>query len=222
MLLAEVGAGFAVAAVLHRFLEQRAKGAAELRQVDPILRPLRPRDAGLHIAQVQIEVDAVINLALARHAEHFLRAEIRFKRTALLVRATGRAQVIDRFRVDREVSHGRAVLGRHVADGRAIRQRQRGGACAIKFDKFPDHFLRPEHLGDVEREVGRGDPFAQRAAHVHAHDLRREEINRLPEHARLRFDSAHAPADDTEAVNHGGMGVGPHERVGVEELRVES
>ena len=159
----------------------------------------------MHIVEVQLEIDAVIDLALARHAEHFLGAEIRFEGVALLAGATGRAQVIDRLRIDRKVSHGRAVLGRHVADRGAIRQRQRGGAFAVELDKFPHDFLRPQHLGDVEREVRRGDTFPQRAGHMHADDFRREEIDRLPEHAGFRFDPADAPADHTETVDHGGV-----------------
>ena len=43
----------------------------------------------------------------------------------------------------------------------------------------------------------------------------RQKINRLAEHARLRFDSAHAPTDYSEAVDHGRVRIGPDERVGI-------
>ena len=66
----------------------------------------------------------------------------------------------------------------------------------------------------MQREIGRGHAFAQRAGQVHADDFRREEINRLPEHARFRFDSAHAPADDAEAIDHRRVRIGADERVG--------
>ena len=69
----------------------------------------------------------------------------------------------------------------------------------------------------MQREIGRGDAFAQRAGHVHADDFRREKINRLPEHAGFRLDSAHAPTDDAEAVDHRGVRIGADERVGIEE-----
>ena len=44
-----------------------------------------------------------------------------------------------------------------VARSAAARSRAR----AVKFDKFADHFLRAQHLRDVQREIGRGDAFAQ-------------------------------------------------------------
>ena len=92
---------------------------------------------------------------------------------------------------------------------------KRGRAFAVKLDKFPDHFLRAQHLRDVQREIGRGDAFAQGAGEMHADDFRRQEINRLAEHAGFGLDAANAPADDAEAVDHGGVRVGAHERVRV-------
>jgi hypothetical protein len=50
---------------------------------------------------------------------------------------------------------------------------------------------------------------------MHADDIRREEINRLAEHARFRFDAADAPADDAEAVDHRRVRVRADERVGI-------
>ena len=49
---------------------------------------------------------------------------------------------------------------------------------------------------------------------MHADDVRRQEINRLPEHARLGFDAADAPADNAEAVDHRRVRIGADERVG--------
>ena len=96
---------------------------------------------------------------------------------------------------------------------------KRSRACAVKFDKLPDHFLRAQHLGDVQREIGRGNAFAQRTGHVHADDFRREEINRLTEHAGFRFDAADAPADDAEAVDHRRVRVGADQRIRVKDDR---
>ena len=102
-----------------------------------------------------------------------MRAEIILERGALLVGATGRAQIIDRFLIDREKSHRRAVLRRHVPDRRAIRNRQRCRAFTVKLDKFADNFLRAQHLRDVQNEIGRGNAFAQFSGQVHADDFRR-------------------------------------------------
>ena len=175
-----------------------------------------PATLGCDVGQVQFEIGAVDDaVGLGRNAEKFLRLEIALERLDLLLRAAGRPEVIDRFGIDREVAHRRAILGGHVRDGRAVGQRQRRRAGAVELDELADDLLLAEHLGDVEREVGRGDAFAQRAGHVDADDFRREEIDRLAEHARLGLDAAHAPADDAEAVDHGGVGIGADERVGI-------
>ena len=164
MTLLEIRRGLSVAPFRQWLEQQRAKCASELAQVDSILGPFRAGHAGLDVAKVEFEVDAVIDLALARHAEHFLRAEVSLEGAALLIGATGRAQVIHRLGIDREIAHRRTVLGRHVADRGPIRQRQRSGARAVKFNKLPDHFLRAQHLGDVQREIRGGNAFAQRTA----------------------------------------------------------
>ena len=73
-----------------------------------------------------------------------------------------------------------------------------------------------------KREVRGGNALAQLPGHMNAHDFRREEIDRLTQHSCFRLDPAHAPTDDTEAVDHCRVRIGPNECVGVEELRVES
>ena len=47
--------------------------------------------------------------------------------------------------------------------------------------------------------------------------FRREEINRLTEHARFRLDAADAPADDAEAVDHRRVRIGADERVRIKD-----
>ena len=70
-------------------------------------------------------------------------------------------------------------------------------------------------MSDCERKVGRGHAVAERAGHVETDDVGCEEINRLAKHARFGFDSADAPADDAEAVNHGRVRIGADESVGI-------
>ena len=67
----------------------------------------------------------------------------------------------------------------------------------------------------VQRQVGRRHAFAQRAGQMHADHVRREEINRLAEHARLGLDAADAPADDAEAVDHRRVRIRADQRVGI-------
>jgi len=69
-------------------------------------------------------------------------------------------------------------------------------------------------MRDVKHEIGRRYSFAQLSSQVDAHHFRRQKINRLPEHAGFRFDSADAPAHDAETINHGRMRISADERVG--------
>ena len=162
-----------ITAVLHRFFQQGTKRFAQRRKIDSILRPFRSCHRRLDIVEVQFEVDAVIDFAFARHPEHFLGEKIIFERGALLIASPRRAQIRDRFLIDREKSHGCAVLGRHVPNRGAIRHRQRRCAFAVKFNELPDDFLRAQHFGDVQHEISCGDAFAQFSGHVHPDDFGR-------------------------------------------------
>ena len=58
-------------------------------------------------------------------------------------------------------------------------------------------------------------PALQLAGHLEADDLRRKNRNRLTEHGRFGFDTAHAPAQHAHAVDGGRMGIGSDERIGI-------
>src|SRR5205814_4445756 len=70
---------FSVTAVLYRFLQERAESLTELGEIDSVLWSLRPGYTGLDLAKIQFQIDAVIDFAPARHAEHFLGAKIIFR-----------------------------------------------------------------------------------------------------------------------------------------------
>ena len=53
------------------------------------------------------------------------------------------------------------------------------------------------------------------AGESEADDLGHEHVDGLAEHDRLGLDAADAPADDAEAVDHGGVAVGADQRVGI-------
>ncbi len=72
-----------------------------------------------------------------------------------------------------------------------------------------------EHLGHGQNEVGRRGALRQLALEPEAEHLRQQHRDRLAEHRRLGFDPADAPAEDAQAVDHRGVGVGPDQRVGV-------
>jgi hypothetical protein len=70
-------------------------------------------------------------------------------------RAAREAQVAQRLVVDREDAAGGAVFGRHVGDGRAVRERQRRHARAEELDKLTDDARLAQDLGHRQHEVGR-------------------------------------------------------------------
>ncbi len=147
--------------------------------------------------------------------EEPLRLVVGLDQLALRVRATRESQIVDGLRVDGEEAHGRAVLGRHVGDGRAVGQRQRGDAGAEELDELPDDALLAQHLRDGEHEVGRGRAGVELPVHAEADDLWNEHRDRLTEQRRFGLDAAHAPAEHAEAVDHGGVRVGADDGVWV-------
>src|SRR5215831_16271980 len=94
MLFAKIDLFLSVAAIMHRFFKKLAKLFSELWQIDPVLRPLRSGDARLHVRQIQIDINAVIDFAFSRYAEHVLGAKIIFESKALLFAASGSSQII--------------------------------------------------------------------------------------------------------------------------------
>ena len=62
-------------------------------------------------------------------------------------------------------------------------------------------------------KISRSDAFLEGAGEVNAHDLRREKVHRLAEHARFGLDAADTPADDAESIDHGRVRVGADKSV---------
>src|SRR5438045_8594468 len=97
MLRGEIDIFLSVTAVLYRFLQERAKSLTELGEIDSILWSLGPGYPWLDLAKIQFQIDAIIDFALARHAEQFLGAKIILECGALLVASAGGAQIVHRF-----------------------------------------------------------------------------------------------------------------------------
>ena len=72
-----------------------------------------------------------------------------------------------------------------------------------------------QQFGDGQHQVGRGDAFAQLAREMNTHHIWSEEIYRLAEHPRFRFDAAHTPSNHADAINHSGVAVGAHQCIGI-------
>ncbi|MGY3295522.1 hypothetical protein ACVWWP_008589 [Bradyrhizobium sp. LM3.6] len=91
-------------------------------------------------------------------------------------------------------------------------------AGAEELDELADDAELAQHLRHCQHEVGRGDAFLHRALQLEADDGRQQHRQRLTEHAGFRLDAADAPAEHGETVDHGGVGVGADQRVGIGDL----
>ena len=150
--------------------------------------------------------------------EHALRLGVFLNQRDTGRLAVRRGEEVDRLGVHGEVTAGRAILGRHVADGGAVGEGQVGDAGAIEFDELADDALLAQHLRDGEHEISGGDALGQLAGELEADDLGQQHRKRLAEHAGLGLDAADAPAENGEAVDHGRVRIGANQRVGIGDL----
>ena len=77
-----------------------------------------------------------------------------------------------------------------------------------------------EQLGDPQHEIGGGCPFGEAACEPESDHFREEHVDRLAHHRGLGLDAPDSPAHDAEAIDHGGVAVGPDQAVRVEPLPV--
>ena len=74
--------------------------------------------------------------------------------------------------------------------------------------------MLPEHLRDGEHDIGGGNAGGDRSAELETDNPRNQHRHRLTEHRSLGLDTAHTPPEDTESINHRGVGVSSHTGVG--------
>jgi hypothetical protein len=84
----------------------------------------------------------------------------------------GSGKVGQRLVVHGEEAHRRAILGRHVRDGRAVGKRQVLHALAVELDELSDDALLAKHLGHRQNRVRGGGAFAKLPGELEADDLR--------------------------------------------------
>ena len=70
-----------------------------------------------------------------------------------------------------------------------------------------------QHLGDGQHQVGGGNAFRQFSGELEAHHIRNKHGYRLAEHGGFRFNTADAPPQYPQTVDHSGMGIRTHQRV---------
>src|SRR2546421_3198352 len=201
----------------HRFEAISEGGAEYLAEVlhgNAVLGAPWPCQTGFD--GTEIELEQVIELWLL----HIVRAEqslclcVALDQVNQLLAAPGAAQVEQGFRVDREERRSGAKFRRHVRNGGAVGQRQVAEARASKLDELGHDPALAQHLRHSQHEIGGRRTIRQRACQPHADDLWCEEIERLSEQYSFRFYTAGTPAEDAQAVDHGGMRIGANQCIG--------
>ena len=180
------------------------------RERHPVLRALGPGQAGLDGSQIQLQGVGKDGIRRGLIAPHALGLGIGLHQGDALRVAAGKVQVAQGLLIDREDAAGGAVFRRHVGDGGLICQAQLVEPGAEELDELADHALGAQHLHHRQDQIGGRRSFAQGTGEAHAHHLRDHHGDRLAEHGGLGLDAAHAPAEDGQAVDHGGVAVGAH------------
>ncbi len=192
-------------------LERRGR----LGQRHPVLGPLGPGQRRLHRVQVQFDGVGEHRVGGRGVAPQPLGLGVGLHQRDPVGIAAGEGEIVDGGAADGEEAAGGAVLGRHVGDGGLIGQRQVVEAVAVELHELAHHALGAQHLGHGQHQVGGGGALLHPAGELHAHHLRDQHGDGLAEHGRLGLDAAHAPAQNRQAVDHGGVAVRAHHGIGV-------
>ena len=204
-----------VVAVGQEALQRHPERRLGLGQRDAVLRALGAGQRRHDLAEVELQRLGVGRLLGVLVVPEALLAGVGLHELDPLLRAAGELEVAQRLGVDREDRAGRAELRRHVADRRAVGQRQVRDAGPEELDELRHDAVLAQHLRDGEHEVGRGGALGQVAVQLEADDARDQHRHRLAEHRGLRLDAADAPAEHAEAVDHRRVRVRADERVGI-------
>ena len=196
--------------------EVRAEGCGDVRQRNPILRPLWTGEGGLDGAEVELQRIGEDRIGRGSIAPEALRLAVRLDQLDPMLVTAGEAEIADGGGIDREEAAGRAVFRRHVGDGGAIRQRQVVKAGSEELDELAHHTLLAKHLGDGQHQIGRGDAFLQLAVQAEADDVGDQHGDRLAEHRRLRLNPTDTPAEYAQPVHHGGVAVRAVAAIGID------
>ncbi len=190
-----------------------SKADFRLRERHAVLRALGAGHRGHDTCEVEFERIREDRVGRLVRAEEILLFCVGFDELDLVFAASGEAEIGERLRVDGEEAHRRAVFGRHVGDRGAVGKREARKPRAVELDEFSDDAFLAQHLRDRQDEVrGRGAP-GQAAMELKADHRRNQHRKRLAQHGGLGFNPADAPAENAEAVDHGGVRVGADERI---------
>ena len=88
----------------------------------------------------------------------------------------------------------------------------------MELDELADHAAPSQHLGHRQHQIGGRGALPRPARQAQADHFRDQHGDRLAQHGRLGLDAAHAPTQHGETVDHGGVAVRAHHRIGAQQL----
>ena len=116
-------------------------------QRDLVLGTLRAGDGGNHRGNIELQAVCEDRVRGRIVVPHSLGPGISLDQLDAGLVTAGKAQVAQRFLVDREDRAGGAELRRHVAKGRTVGETQMLEAGAVELHELADHALVAQHLG---------------------------------------------------------------------------
>ena len=182
-------------------------------QEDTVLRAFWSRHRRDDGREIEFQFGGEAWLGGARRAEHALSLVVRLDQFDFGSRSSGASHEAQRFIIDGEEAHRRAVFGSHVGQRRAIGERHRLEAGAVELDELSNDAVLPQSLRHRENEVRRSGSFGELPAHFEADHFGHEHVDRLAEHDRFGFDSTDAPAHNAQSVDHRRVAVSSDETV---------
>jgi hypothetical protein len=185
----------------------------EERQGHSVLWPSRPGDRGHHGGEVERQEVVEVGTG-ARLPPQALGLRVALHEIDPLGGPARQAEVGERLLIDGEERRRRPELWAHVGDRGPVCQGQAGQAVAGELDEGTHDAEGAEHLRYDQDEVRRRGALGQLTCQADAHDPGHGLVEGLAQEDRLRLDAPDAVAEDAQAVDHRGVGVGSHEGVG--------
>lgn len=149
--------------------------------------------------------------------KHALLLEITFNHINLSLWSSCNLKIVHSLLIDREVTHSRSVLGGHICDGRPVCQSERLDSWPVELNELAYDSSFSKHFDAGQHEVSGCGVLGQRPSESETNDLWQDHGNCLTKHNRFSFNTADTPANNTESIDHGCVGVCAHHRIVVEE-----
>ena len=201
--------------LMTHFVRQTVhKMALHVLQVNAILWPLGTRQGRHHIVEVQRQHGRVRLLGLVAVVPKALSLGVSFHTGHVSVFPSRQAQVLQRPFVHGEKPAGGTVFGRHVGNGGTVGEGEDFHPRTKEFYKLTNDTVLPQHFHDSQCHVGGGYAGLQFARQAHTNHIGSEHVDGLTEHHGLGFNPADTPTEHAQPVDHRGVRIGSHERVG--------